>query len=166
MPKINIYVSDEMKARMDTAERSTNWSAVAQRAFELELNHLKTIQEVKTMTDVTERLRASKENSAQQIQYQGRQAGVRWAKHHAEYLEIKRIAGIDLDNLPDDDDQTSAYSCAELVYMEALGDDSRPDRGSPAEFFGLDPDEGITKDYVAGFVEGAGDVWDEVADAI
>ena len=63
MPRVSIYVQDEMKARMDEADDRANWSGIAQRAFETELHHLEAVKEIKSMSDVIERLRASKQRS-------------------------------------------------------------------------------------------------------
>ena len=101
MPKLNIYVPDEMKARMDAVEKSANWSAVAQRAFDLELKHLEAVKEIKDMSDVIERLRTSKARTVAEKAEEGREAGVNWAKHEAEYEELKRIAALDISGWPE-----------------------------------------------------------------
>jgi hypothetical protein len=33
MPRVTVYVDDNLKARMDDAGKDLNWSAIAQRAF-------------------------------------------------------------------------------------------------------------------------------------
>ena len=40
MARMNIYVSDDLKERMDNAEERANWSQVASRAFEIELGEI------------------------------------------------------------------------------------------------------------------------------
>ncbi|MGH2619178.1 MAG: hypothetical protein ACRDHG_01230 [Anaerolineales bacterium] len=47
MARISIYVSDEQKAEMDKLEAQANWSSVAQKAFEQEINRLRWPKETK-----------------------------------------------------------------------------------------------------------------------
>ena len=175
MPKINIYVSDEMKARMDTAEKSANWSAIAQRAFDVELNHLESIKEIKSMTDVIERLRSSKEKKAEELEKDGRKSGVDWAKNHAEFDELKRAAAINTSSLTpmyvdaSDDANREGVTKRILADLEwdAVGweDQAR----AMADLFLVDEDmldSVVTTEFIEGFLEGAGDVWDEVKHAL
>ncbi len=96
MPKISIYVPDEMKARMDETDDRANWSAIAQRAFGVELNHIEAVKEIETMNDVIERLRESKQSSDESDQNVGRRQGQIWAKKYAAYDELRRLDGLDL----------------------------------------------------------------------
>lgn len=45
MPNVNIYVTDTMKARMDAVSDRANWSAIAQRAFDIELQRIEKMKE-------------------------------------------------------------------------------------------------------------------------
>ena len=175
MPKINIYVPDEMKARMDVAEATANWSAIAQRAFESELNHIERVKEVKSMGDVIERLQASKQKKAEGLQKEGRECGVDWAKHRAEYDELKRASQIDTTTLyqghSDELDAGNRYEVAKDILADSEWDslDQREADSAIADLFGIDDDmleDVVTTEFIEGFLEGAADVWDEVADKI
>ena len=180
MPKITVYVPDEMKARMDKAEKSANWSALAQRAFESELNHIERVKEVGSMSDVIERLQASKAAIAKGQEEQGRQSGVEWAKRWAEYDQLKRAA--EMDPPGGSDHLSGGMVVAELPDPGIhIADAVRtyvtegPDAGYAstsdelAEFFDVEVDminEVLTEEYVGAWLKGASDVWDEVADKI
>ena len=175
MPKINIYVPDEMKARMDAAEATANWSAIAQRAFESELNHIERIKEVKSMSDVIERLQASKQEKAQELQKGGRECGVDWAKHRAEYDELKRVSQIDATILyqgySDERDSVNRNWVAKNIVADPEWDDvDRQERLRViAELFAVDDDmfeDVVTTEFIDGFLEGAADVWNQVEDEI
>lgn len=170
MPKINIYVPDEMKARMDNVDRGANWSAIAQRAFELELNHLERIKEVKSRTDVIERLRQDKESTAAERVAHGRKYGVDWAKLEASYPKLSRIAHIDVEQWSGAGSDAGAFTTAELVYMEVFDEEDRPRMDQVMHFYGFkderELDIWLDDAYVRGFVEGAQDVWEEVKNRI
>jgi hypothetical protein len=94
MPKITIYVADELKTEMDRFEPlNPNWSAIAQEAFNLECQLLKTRKKgAGKMDKVIERLRASRDAEANQDKVSGDAAGRRWAMEKAGYRELKRLA--------------------------------------------------------------------------
>ncbi len=171
MPKMSIYVSDEMKARIDEAGDRANWSGIAQRAFGVELNHLESVKEIGTMTDVIERLRASKEKTAEASAEHGQTAGREWAKRSAEYDELKRVAAIDIDDIGAAIDD---YSALEIVAMAITGDKAEVrtfifDHEGLESIFGVDSDMlemTLTAEWVEGFVQGAAAVWEEVANKI
>ena len=53
--------------------------------------------------------------------------------------------------------------------MHVSQEETRPDQHDLADFYGIEADmlwDVATVEYVAGFVQGAADVWDEVANAI
>ena len=151
MPKISIYVPDEMKARMDAAD-ALNWSAIAQRVFALELGHFEAKKEVATMDDVTKRLQASKNKFAETEIANGRKAGLEWAKQEAEYDELRTIAIFDTVGL----DLLGGIEAAAHVYDHVFNDD-QPHEDELAGFFRWPEDQiyTITPEWVEGFVEGA-----------
>ena len=168
MPKISIYVPDEMKARMDETDDRANWSGIAQRAFEVELDHVETVMEIKTMTDVIERLRASKTESAERQAETGRQLGVDWAKRFADYEELRRIAGIDTSNFQVIYSEDTGWESAEWVVEQTIGD-APASADEVAEFYGLENDmldAVLTTKFVEAFVVGASEVWSEIKDKI
>lgn len=173
MPKMSIYVPDEMKARIDEAGDRANWSGIAQRAFGIELNHLESIKEIGSMTDVIERLRASKEKYVEHSLEDGRESGRVWAMRVGEYGEIKRVAALNADLLrkiyqePD--------TAVLMIVTEAIVGDRGEARdilrraSDTAELFSLDEDmigTTLTQEWLAAFVEGVQAVWDEIADQI
>ena len=174
MPKISTYVTDGMKARMDEADERTNWSAVAQRAFDLELNHIETVKDIKTMTDVIERLKVSKEKAAANSEDDGRVAGQAWAMHHAEYDELKRVAGLDADDFSDIFIDDPDWVCRKIVAVAIAGgkDEAKEvlrDKDDTAQMFNLEPDDlnvTLTREFLVGFVRGATEVWEEVKDQL
>ncbi len=173
MPKMSIYVPDEMKARIDEAGDRANWSGIAQRAFGVELNHLESVKEIGSMTDVIERLRASKEKNAEASINDGRKAGRNWAMRWAEYDALKRVAALNADLLLEIYEEPEIAARA-IVIEAVVGDrDETRDilkRGSDtAELFSVDEDmidATLTQEWLAGFVEGAQAVWYEIADKI
>ena len=62
MPRITVYVPDDLKAHMDDASDNLNWSAVAQLAFRGAIAIHKLKKDPTDMTNVIERLRASKQS--------------------------------------------------------------------------------------------------------
>jgi hypothetical protein len=146
---------------MDAVGQATNWSAIAQRAFEIEVNHLETVKEVKSMTDVVERLRASKERFVASQADHGREAGIDWAKKRAEYEELEKIDQVAEFNLCPHGGDDADY--AKSVFVTVTGDFA----GYPemADFYGVQIDwlDQMPAGYVDAFIEGARDVWDEVA---
>lgn len=163
MPRISIYIPDDMKARMDKASDDVSWSAVAQRAFSVELDFVESVKEIKTMSDVIERLRTSKQRFAQNELSRAREAGVEWAKKRAQFNELRQIARFDTVGL----DMLSGEEAAAYVVNFVIGGDHF-DESDLAYFFGIDEDalDSITPEYVEGFVEGAVAVWEEVEDEI
>jgi hypothetical protein len=160
MARVSIYVPDELKARMDAAGE-LNWSAAAQRAFEVEIN----LQRWKMETDVIEkaaaRLRAGREKYEAGRHAGGRATGRRWALEDADYTAVKALVGYSedkaiieastLSSLILGDEDPSHVEVRDL-WEQLLGDDFR----------GAEP--GLA--WIEGFVEGAGEVWEAVADKI
>jgi hypothetical protein len=92
MPRVTLYVPDDLKTRMDDAGEAINWSAVAQRAFREAVLTQAMRKEPHDMTNVVERLRASKAKvEARDLEY-GKDEGATWAREGAEYDELERIA--------------------------------------------------------------------------
>jgi hypothetical protein len=94
MPSINVYVSDDLKARMDRAAEGVNWSSVAQGAFERALASIPAMEGSK-MSAVLERLKASKAEQVDSVAAAGFAAGRRWAENEADYLTLRRVGEYD-----------------------------------------------------------------------
>jgi hypothetical protein len=159
MPKVNLYVADDLKARMDDAGEAVNWSSVAQRAFK---EAIATHQIRKGSTDVdqvVERLRASKERYEDRQLASGKEVGAKWAKTEAEYYELVAVAEFDPDEYPKELDRDSLQW---LIDPDGETDprtwhefwDTHYGRGKPSEAF------------IRGFVEGATEIYDEIAEQL
>ena len=161
MPRMNIYVPDEMKARMDATGDDANWSGVAQRAFDADLRHRENAKEIASMSDVIDRLRASREEYYLLGHERGRDAGTAWAKEKAEFTELRELAKIT--GVTTEDGKDAAYEV--LVKIDPRHAEMPLDW--VLSFFGTEDDqESLTYQYVYGFVEGAQRVWNEVKDRI
>lgn len=161
MARIGIYIPDELKARMDQVEH-VNWSATAQRAFEVEVN----LKEVLMSTEdsVVARLRASKVKEDEAEQVAGRKIGQKWARDWAEYGELKRVATYQhWDETPEE-----VYPSQLLCLIFAVDDRREIDTSDERELWQLLLDREVEPEpaWVEGFVEGVGEVWDEVGDKI
>ena len=111
------------------------------------------------MSDVIERLQASKENAAANSQDDGRHVGQAWAMRRAEYDELKRVAGLNTDdsyeNILDDPD----WMCRKIVATAIAGGEDEAnevlrDKDEMAQVFGLEPDEldvTLTREFLMGF---------------
>ena len=163
MPKISIYVPDDIKARMDRVGKQANWSAIAQTAFHVELEQIEATKEISTMEDVIERLRASKSRFRLEEISDARKCGADWAKNHAEFSELRRLTTVDTEGF----DHVSGPEAAFAVYKHLVGEDPY-DKDELANLYMIDPEavDSITPEFVEGFVLGAGGVWEEIKDHI
>src|SRR5262245_57540294 len=92
--RTTISVPLDLKKRMDAAGAGVNWSAVACRAFEVELAEIAARKKEKTMDDVIQRLRASKLRGASEAHKEGDAAGRKWARDHAEADELQNLENL------------------------------------------------------------------------
>lgn len=94
MPKMTIYVADDLKAAMDKVEdQKPNWSGIAQIAFQAEAERLSTRKRgAGKMDAVIERLRASKQRVESEERTAGYESGRKWAMEDAEFAELKRLS--------------------------------------------------------------------------
>lgn len=116
------------------------------------------------MQDVVERLRASKRKADDEGYKVGHAAGASWAKSEAEAVELERL---------DEHGETfkgyigvgsSAYSPAEQLAGIIAGDPEFEnfDRHEAASFWEMVGEEAPGESYLAGFIDGALEVWGEV----
>ena len=94
MPKITIYVGDELKADMDRMGDAMNWSRYAQRAFSAAIEQ----ESWKTMSDDMQaaivRLKTSKAAAQVQGYEDGKTAGRLWAMNEAAYPELVTVSNL------------------------------------------------------------------------
>jgi hypothetical protein len=164
MARVSIYVPDEMKARMDEAG-GLNWSAAAQRAFEIEINSQRWKMETDAIEKTAARLRASKAEEEEQLKTEGRTAGQEWARDDATFRALKAISELDWSVVPED---AYGYKLACLIL-----DEKGPSYPAEAgelwdELRGGYPTDESEPDaaWLEGFIEGAIEVWNEVADRV
>lgn len=153
MARINVSVPDSLKERMAALDSRVNWSEVAQTAFEREI--VSHNFEVKNMEQVIERLRVSKTAFADKERAEGVSAGRNWAQQHASYEDLRAVANLDF---------TGETNYAVLMDKTLGNTDLNRD-----ESFWQDGDEVWrlpSNEYVEAFVDGACDVWEQVADKI
>ena len=80
----------ELNRRMAQTD-GVNWSAIAVRAWEQEFGRLAEQKKEKDVTDIVDRLRASKRQSESEFYKDGFECGQQWAKGTAEAVELERI---------------------------------------------------------------------------
>src|SRR5262249_2250017 len=130
-----------------------NWSAIAQQAFRAEVLSRAVRKEPNDMTNVVERLRASKQQHEKSAFEAGQQAGEQWAKGTAEDDGVSRREGFD-------GRQTDADVETVQVLIDPQGNMARDDWHS---FWTSDDDEAPPSNaYARGFLAGAVKVFREV----
>jgi hypothetical protein len=158
MAKLNLYLSDDLKADMDAvSDLEPNWSAVAQEAFRLECQRLTNRKRSKgAMNEVIERLRKSKQMVENADAVEGHAAGRIWAMHKAQYNELKYAAEWTSDRCESDYWACFNPTGEEWSKREALEfwENVRSVDGYPSDAF------------VVAFAEAAEEVWDEVSQEI
>jgi hypothetical protein len=157
--KVNLYVPDDLKAQMDETGESVNWSAVAQRAFREAISINRIRKDGSDLGPVVERLRASKGRYEERQLTAGKEVGARWAKKEAEYFELRFVADFD----PDSRDKE--LDCRTLEWL--IDPDGVTDSYSWAEFWETHYGRGQPSDaFIRGFIEGAAEVYNEIADQL
>lgn len=156
MARVSIYVQDELKARMDRIGEAANWSEVVRPAILSEVashEHRKG----KTMATVVERLRASRIKHDQEMETLGTEAGRTWASDTAEFAELQRVSKIE----PGAEDEWAAVALSRA--LDPNGEISS--LGELSEALGL-LESDMTNEFLAGFIEGATDVFNDVKDEL
>jgi hypothetical protein len=172
--RTTITVPQDLKRRMDAIKERVNWSALACKAFEEKLAEIASKKGRKTMDDVIQRLRGSKQQMESEDRKAGETAGQAWAKDQAEARELENLEKFldGLDHQPRygrgeffSDYGSSAYSNAELLYFK-LHPEAEDDRDGAENFWvcalGDDKHQAESDDFLRGFAEGAEAIWLEV----
>lgn len=163
MPNVNVYVSDELRARMDSTE-NVNWSRVAQSAFERECTRME--RNSAAMSGVIERLRASKDDFLDQERATGKSAGRSWAERHASYGDLVALTEHwnrldEWDHMPEiETDLASCLYREQLKYRDA--EEYLRDRG----IVDADRHDMPSAEWFKGFFKGAVEFYEEVKDQI
>ena len=174
MARLSIYVPDELKERIDALKSEANWSDVACRAFEINIGELAKARKETDMSAVIERLRASKLQNEDKMTQAGREAGRRWAQKYAEYDELQRVCALDADEWcigqPMAPHTHGGWLALHTLGLKEDGDDSHVREF--AECAGWDDvfphERGELEDegFISGFILGAQEFFDEVADKL
>ena len=121
------------------------------------------------MSDVIERLRASKQRSEESDENVGRKEGQEWARRRAEYSELRRLESLDLSAISDAASMNSDSGILRLYasnLLEQITGEYGAGSDDIAQFFGVENESDLTEVYIGAFVEGAIEVWNEIEDQI
>lgn len=183
--RMNITVPAALKKRMDGVKERVNWSAIASRAFEAEIDRIHEQREIEGMSEIVKRLRETKraeEAKKDEVYAEGFEAGKAWAAENATATELgnmyenyqTKLRGqldedTSLNGVSWYDDNSPTYLILELAggtetsdwsdFHDRLGFDNRTLCAEMPEL-----KENIR--YCIAFVEGAVAVWEEVKDQI
>ena len=116
MATLNVYVTDDLKARM--ARHSLSWSQIASSAISTAID-IEERKEVDMEQAAIERLRAERETVAQRREADGEARGKIWALS-ADYETLERVAALE-DQSPGDGEGVAVYELA-----KAMLDDESP----------------------------------------
>jgi hypothetical protein len=166
MARTTISIADDLKKRMDRVKEPVNWSAIASEAFELKLGDIARKKEVKTMDTVIERLRASKIRRASDMEREGREVGIEWAKCSAEYDQLERVADANPNELFAGPDEPGAYAVSLAFVIGGLESDASHDEiweAWDAIVTDVRDPRLNSEEFLRGFMEGAEEVFREVA---
>ena len=179
----------EVKRQMDNVEESVNWSAVATQAFEQKLGELAAQKKEKSLTDVIQRLRVSKSKYDEEFYRAGSDAGSKWAKDDATWVELRElgesfshsrwedwVARVTKgDSVAAREAEVVAHALAVAIYGNEGAEhfDQHVFSGTPfAEWFWeervIGPDEPRWRnlDFLQGFAEGAARIYAEIRDKV
>lgn len=164
---MNITIPEAMRKRMASV-RGVNWSEVARAAFERKLAQLEVQKDEPKMEDVVARLLATREESVERDEAEGKKLGRSWAMKTATMKELEALedwAKIKWNN------RVIPEACGELatLYMNIVGwndeKDGQPDTAVVEEWWrhevngrGYEPSEAM----LDGFMEGVIEIWREV----
>lgn len=157
MARLSIYVTDELKARMDEVGDDVNWSEVVRPAIQSAIA-IHQQRRSPSMTTAIERLRASKQEGEKRDIEGGRKDGRQWAEYHASYRALRHVAEIPHANIDE------AAHWTNLKHALDPDDDLPDSREFCAQFFGTEAH--VSGEYLNGFIEGAAEFFDEVKDKI
>jgi hypothetical protein len=161
MGRISLYVPDDLKKRMSAVDDdSINWSEVVRPAIHAALAKFEH-RKGQTMQTVIERLRASREESRQRHWDEGVEGGRQWARDHATFDELTRLAAAWEQMPPGSNDQDYVN-----VFYRSVGHDREMTLHELRDHCFGDERALVSDAYVAGFFEGAVDVFDDVKDEL
>ena len=157
MARISIYVPDDLKAEMAQVGDAVNWSEVVRPSIHSALASYKH-RSTPTMQTTIERLRASKAEATEHDVESGKKDGREWARDVASYKDLKAMSRISTEALENYPEQAVG------ICKKMLDPSDEMDRREFAVVWFSDSDP--SAEYLLGFVSGAQEVYEEVADKI
>jgi hypothetical protein len=162
--RTTISLPADLRRHMKSCGEEVNWSAVAARAFAVEVARINTQKDDVRLEDVVARLRSTQGHSRSELFHRGRLQGEKWAQRQATAAELHRLwatrrdvarkPGTNAENWLSavDDKRTPAE-----VLSKIIGHDKTPRAGSEGEKLMK------SGEYVHGFAAGAIHIWKHVA---
>jgi hypothetical protein len=167
VPKVTIYVPDELQDSMDAmqlASKDLNWSSLAQEAFRREIERWNQLSKLSAKTrDAVDRLRRSKEKLLDEAKASGDIAGRKWATEKAEYIELVRLRKYVARNggvVPKPTKMGKVWPVFDAIF-DADPDSDEYDTDWVRDFW-TDMTDDASDDFVDAFVGGALDVFAEI----
>lgn len=168
--RMNISIPHSLKQRMDEYAQEVVWSNVAAEAFDRQVRELETRKkELSGMEKVVERLRKSREKSADEHYQRGVEYGKEWAKEGAEAVELERLATLKHDHSYHQiEHQLDALSIFNTILPEEVDDVDHRDKLEWWERNIFDESKNAFQaianrpEFFRGFVDGACDIWRKV----
>ncbi|MFO0877887.1 MAG: hypothetical protein U0840_11085 [Gemmataceae bacterium] len=156
MPSIrmNISVLDTLKAKMDAVADRVNWSQVASAAFERKIEIMEQFND--GLEDGLARLRASKEESYDELRQEGKSWGIEAAKNHFSYSALKKVAKWREETIVSSTDEEK------VAYAFWKENNLAPPTSLFFKDYGIDEDLSLSSHFTEGFIEGAVEVFDQV----
>lgn len=152
---------------MDSLEGTVNWSRIAAEAFERELNR----KEDTTMESVIERLRASKMQRGLDYFALGEARGLEWAKHTAEYGDLRRLERFDVVDMLHKPEARNDLTWADAIAFQILPGPFAHTQAEAAEFWRssagvLEKEHLKSVKFLQGFITGALSIYRTVNTAL
>lgn len=167
MPKMTIYVQDELQEAMEKVvfpSKELSWSSLAQEAFSREVSrYAERMKIAPKLQDAVDRVRRSKERSENADKAAGDAAGRRWAMEQAEYVELMR-----LDRFRDrvragkvkwDSSIGKCWPIFEVIKGYGTARSEAYDPEECVEFWSQFTDAEASDEFVDAFWQGAFDAW-------
>ena len=159
MATLNLYLSDALKADMESVE-GVNWSQVAQQAFRTTIE-IERMRKVEMNQAGLIRLRNGRGAKAQRAEAEAEAAGKHWAIDEAAFDELERVAEIDTEET-DWSGEPNAFGWGS-VLMDAIRGEGNWERRTCEDFceeqFGIDYPAAL---QVRAFIDGAKQIFAQV----
>jgi post-segregation antitoxin (ccd killing protein) len=146
MPRVMVYIPDELRGRMRNYD-SINWSSAAQKAFERAITQHE--RDIAMSQSLVKRLRASRAEYEEKQKEDGRSAGQWFAENKADYDDLVRLRKVDAAN-----EGWAVHPKGQFGNLAQAYKDVFNYRGVLEHFFG-DADDEPSDDFVDAFVSAA-----------